>query len=136
MLRIACAAAAARLLVRLPLPRLAALLERVPPSAARHRLPARLLVEHVDAVFARGLPFIRRGCLQRGLTLFYFLRRSGHPVSLCFGFGAPRAAYAGHCWVEAGGAPIGERRDPARDFALFYRIPRAGGSARPRPGTP
>ena len=69
-------------------------------------------------------PFVRTGCLTRGVTLFWFLRQAGFDVELRFGID-PRteAAGDGHCWLTLDGAPILEKRDPLLQFVETYRLP-------------
>jgi hypothetical protein len=114
------------LLMRLPLPRLAALLTRRP---ARRRQPA-AAVQRLDALvaLAQGVaPCVRGGCLTRGVTLFWFLRRAGVDVQLCFGLdpaaGDAAAAADGHCWLVHDGEPFLERADPRTRFAETFRLP-------------
>jgi hypothetical protein len=115
-------ASAVPLLCRLPLPKLALVLEprrRVrPPDAAT--VDSR--VDLVEAVLGRRHRLIRRGCLTRGLTRFYFLSRLGLPVELCFGMGRPDGDFSGHCWVLLEGRPYRESRDPSHVFPELYRI--------------
>src|SRR6185437_14563355 len=95
-------AATVPLLMRLPLPWVSALLEphRVPlrPVPAQEDRIARLVL----AVLSAGRPLIRRGCLTRSVTLYYFLRRAGADVSLQFGMGISTEkadGFDGHCWL-------------------------------------
>jgi hypothetical protein len=87
-------------------------------------------VERLDRLMALaprvGRPLIRPGCLTRGVTLFWFLRRAGLDVELRFGLdstcdGTPD----GHCWLALDGEPFLERRDPRPRFAELYRLPLA-----------
>ena len=110
-------------LVRLPLPRQAALLTRAP----RERVPDPKEVERLERVITLGpriaRPLIRSGCLPRGLTLFWFLRRAGLDVELRFGLD-PAGEVDGHCWLTLDGEPYLEKRDPMR-FTELYRLPLA-----------
>jgi hypothetical protein len=117
-------AAAVPALMRLPLPRLAALITR--PPCRRHASDAELqrlarltaLAPHV------GRPLVRSGCLTRGVTLFWFLRRAGLDVELRFGLDpAPGAEVDGHCWLTLDGEPYLEKQDPRPLFAEIYRLP-------------
>jgi hypothetical protein len=126
LLRIFGVAVSVPLLVRLPLPHLAEQLEprRVPPCPT----PAQeaKIVRAVLAVMQSGRPLRRRGCLTRGITLYYFLRRAGVPVSLCFGIGANSEqadGFDGHCWLVKEGEPYLERRDPRLFYTLMYTFP-------------
>jgi Transglutaminase-like superfamily len=113
-------AATVPLLMRLPLPRVAALVVRSPRSSAP---PAD--IERLAALVALAPrvahPLVRTGCLTRGVTLFWLLRRRGYDVELRFGVD-PGAA-DGHCWLALGGEPFLERVDPRPRFAELYRLP-------------
>jgi hypothetical protein len=117
-------ASAVPLLMRLPLPRLATLLTR-PPS---RRQPSAAAVQRLDALVALAPrvahPFVRGGCLTRGVTLFWFLGRAGVDVELCFGLDpAEGDAADGHCWLVRDGRPFLERADPRPRFAEIFRLP-------------
>jgi hypothetical protein len=117
-------AASVRLLMRLPLPRVAALLTRVPARSQ----PPPATVERLAALVALaprvGRPLVRSGCLTRGVTLFWFLRRAGLDVELCFGLDAARRDRPdGHCWLLLDGEPFLEASDPRPRFAELYRLP-------------
>ena len=107
-LRVVSFAAAVPLLMRLKLPVLHRLLERRIAAAARAG-PDLNRVGHilrcVQSALTIGAPLVRPGCLTRGLTLYYFLRRAGQDVTLCFGARCQNgqlAEGAGHCWLKAG----------------------------------
>jgi hypothetical protein len=108
-------------LLRLPLPRLEAALEprRTRPDQARQAW----LERRVDDLLAAGHPLVRPGCLTRGLTLYYFMRRAGAPVHLQFGMGRPTGELEGHCWLVREGEPYLETVDPREVFSPTYRIP-------------
>jgi len=123
-------AAVVPLLLRRRIDRLAPLLEpaRTPPPPSSPQVSAATvaaLVARIDRLLAAGRPFVRSGCLTRGLTLYYFLRREGVPVTLCFGMGRVDGAFSGHCWVVHNGEPLAEKRDPRPLFAETFRIPAA-----------
>jgi hypothetical protein len=124
-LRVYLFAAAVPVLARLRLARLAALLEprRLPPVSDSHRIAE--VQAHVDAVLGSGLPLIRSGCLTRGVTRFFFLRRAGLEVELCFGAGQVDGEFAAHCWLVRGGEPFLETVDPRDNFVVMYRVPPA-----------
>jgi hypothetical protein len=117
-------AAAVPLLMRLSLPRLNALLTR-PPRARR---PSPGEVERLDRLVTLApriaRPLVRPGCLTRGITLFWFLRRAGLDVELRFGLdpGGDEPA-DGHCWLALDGEPFLERRDYRSRFTELYRMP-------------
>ena len=127
-MRVIAFAAAAPLIMRLPLPRAAALLTSAPRGP--RPLPAPAEIERLDRLVALAprvaRPLVRPGCLTRGITLFWFLRRAGLDVELRFGLD-PRDADAteGHCWLSLDGEPFLERRDPRPRFAELYRLPLA-----------
>jgi hypothetical protein len=113
-------------LMRLPLPRVAALLTRPP----RMRAARTADVERLDRLIALAprvaRPFVRTGCLTRGVTLFWFLRRAGLDVELRFGIDpADAGATDGHCWLSLDGEPFLEKVDPRPRFAEIYRLPLA-----------
>jgi hypothetical protein len=119
--------AAVPLLTRLPLPRLAALVTSVPP---RRRPPSAGEVERLERLVALaprvGRPLVRGGCLTRGMTLFWFLRRAGLNVELRFGLDpAPSEDTDGHCWLTLDGEPFLEKQDPRPRFTETYRLPLA-----------
>lgn len=128
ILHIFCVAVAVPGLMKLPLPRASALLE--PRGRAHHPAPGEetLIVSAVLAVLLAGRPLVRRGCLTRGVTLYYFLRRAGVDVSLCFGVGASSDqadGFDGHCWLVKDGEPFLEARDPRRYYTQLYSFPQA-----------
>jgi Transglutaminase-like superfamily len=125
---VACLAPA---LARLELGRLQRWLEPHRPSAPLRGREASLIIEtierRVDRVQRRGKPLIRSGCLPRGITLYYFLRRAGLDVDLCFGIGSPlQQPVVGHCWLVLGDIPILERRDPLPLYTEVVRLSRRG----------
>lgn len=87
----------------------------------------------VDSIIGRGQPVVRRGCLTRGVTLYYGLRRVGINVSLCFGMGTVDGAMVGHCWLDLDGVPRLETADPRSVFKEVVRMPRAGVTDRDGP---
>ncbi len=119
----ACFALALPALLRLSLPRLQALLG--PPAARQRARPgdADRIVTSVLAMLRVGRPLIRRGCLTRGLTLYYFLSRAGVDVTLCFGIGKVGEhgdGFDGHCWLVKDGEPYLEPRDPRPLYTEMY----------------
>ncbi len=112
------------LLMRLPLPRVAALLTRPP----RQRPIAGAEIERLERLIALAPrvahPLVRPGCLTRGVTLFWFLRRAGLDVELRFGLDpATEQPTDGHCWLTLDGTPFLEKRDPRPRFTEIYRLP-------------
>jgi hypothetical protein len=113
------------LLMRLSLPRQARVLARVAarrPGAGAGRVGPERTAELVDAAQSCLHPVVRRGCLTRGVTLFWLLRRDGLDVELCFGVGGAADGFYGHCWLEAAGTPILEETDPRGRFE-HHRLP-------------
>lgn len=115
------------LLLRLKLERLAAWIEpssSSSPSPRRgDRAAAEALTRRIDFWLRAGRPFVRSGCLPRGLTQYRFLRRAGFPVSLRFGIGELKDKLDGHCWLVLDGEPLAERRDPRPLYTETWRIP-------------
>src|SRR4051794_40099068 len=97
--RVVVVAASVPALMRLRLTRVAALLEpgTAPPPPDEAQLHA--LAGRIDRVLRRGRPLVRPGCLTRGVTLYWFLRRAGGDVRLVFGMGRVDGEAAGHCWL-------------------------------------
>jgi hypothetical protein len=114
-------AAAVPFLLRLKLSRLKALLEpRIPSSEDRDRVEQ--IAEYVEMAIREGRPLVRPGCLTRGVTRYFFFRRDGMDVSLCFGMGQVQGEFVGHCWLVKDGVPFMETRDPRPLYAEMYRI--------------
>jgi hypothetical protein len=114
-------AAAVPFLLRLKLSRVETLLEpRTPSSADGDR--AEQITEYVEKAIRVGRPLVRPGCLTRGVTRYYFYRRNGLDVSLCFGMGQVKGEFVGHCWLVRDGVPFMETRDPRPLYAEMYRI--------------
>jgi hypothetical protein len=123
-LRVLAVALAAPLIARLSLSRQEAILEpRRPATYARAR--EEWLVANVDRVLGRGAPLVRPGCLTRGLTYFYFLRRAGVDVRLSYGIGTVDGRPEGHCWLVRDGEPWLEREDPRPHFTVTHRVGRS-----------
>jgi Transglutaminase-like superfamily len=120
-------AAAVPLLLRLKLSRLEALLDLGIPSSA-HGDRIEQITKHVEKAIRKGRPLVRPGCLTRGVTRYYFFRREGLEVSLCFGMGQIKEEFVGHCWLVKDGVPFMETRDPRPLYAEMYRM---SGTARP-----
>jgi hypothetical protein len=111
------------LLMRLPLPRLDALLDWVVTrSTPAGEADPDAIANTVLQMLQTGRPLVRRGCLTRGLTLYYCLRRAGVDVELSFGMGRTTGGdgFDGHCWLVLSGAPYLEPRDPRSDYATMY----------------
>lgn len=123
-LRVFLFAAAVPLLLRLKLARVATILEPgcepqwVDPDQARK------IAAYVETAIAWGRPIVRPGCLTRGLTRYYFLRRAGMDVSLHFGMGriGQQKEFDGHCWLVRDGEPYMENQDPRTLYIDMYHI--------------
>jgi hypothetical protein len=119
-------AASVPLLLRFKLSRVGALLEpRSSSRAERDRVGQ--IAECVEMAIRKGRPLVRPGCLTRGITRYYFFRRDGMDVSLCFGMGQVDGKDVGHCWLVKDGVPFLETRDPRPLYSEMYRF---SGSAR------
>ena len=130
-LRIFAFATAVPYLLRLKLSRVAGLLELGGNSFTTHvhEDNVKKVAACVELVIARGRPIVRPGCLTRGLTRYYFLRRAGMNVTLCFGMGRVDSKFIGHCWLTRGGEPFLELEDPRPRYVEVYRISSEGGRA-------
>ena len=119
--------AAVPLLMRMPLPRLAAVVTRPPRRRRVSPATAERLAVLVEIAPRVAGPVVRTGCLTRGVTLFWFLRRSGMDVELRFGLDPTDASQPtgvdGHCWVTVAGEPFLEKVDPRPRFTEVFRIP-------------
>lgn len=125
-LRVLLFAAIVPLLLRRDLARLGPKLALADPGSLPPPPPPEVvlaLVEKIDRLLRSGRPLVRSGCLTRAITLFYFLRRAGAPVSLHFGMGEVDGGFSGHCWVVHDGLPLAEKRDPRPIFTEMFRIP-------------
>jgi hypothetical protein len=132
-LRAALFGLAVPLLLRRRLERLAGWLEAATAPRGGHTpqsgfglfAAAEEMAGRVDAGLRAAWPLVRRGCLTRGLTRLWFLRRAGFPVSLRFGIGEVDGRLEGHCWLVLAGEPLAEPRDPRAVYTETWRIPRA-----------
>jgi hypothetical protein len=126
-------AVAAPLLARLDLQRLQRWLE---PGLRSSRAPSgdpgqvvEVLGRRVGQVIRWGRPLVRPGCLTRGITCYYLLRRAGIDVALCFGIGSGSSRGAdvtGHCWLVLDGDPVLETVDPREAFTELVRLSSRG----------
>jgi len=128
-LRVFAFAAAVPYLLRLKLPRVARALESQRNPSVLSEGSAGKIVSFVEIAIRHGRPFVRPGCLTRGLTRYYFLRRAGMDVALCFGMGRLDNDFMGHCWLVSDGKPFLEIEDPRPRYIEMYRISREGGRA-------
>jgi hypothetical protein len=122
-IRVLAFAATIPLLMRLRLTTLERILEpRHPPEACPPGQEGEVAFQ-VEAALGHCGRLVSTTCLTRTLTRYYFLRRVGVPLTLCFGVGWPDGTPAGHCWLLRDGEPFLEARDPRFVFAETYRIP-------------
>jgi len=124
-------AVAAPLLARLDLQRLQRCLEPSPRSSRPRSADAGQVIEvvarRVDQLIRWGRPLVRPGCLTRGITGYYILRRAGLDVALCFGMGPVRGPdVSGHCWLVLDGEPVLEAADPRPAFTELVRLSSRG----------
>jgi hypothetical protein len=124
LLRIALFAAAVPLLARIPVRRLASVLEPADPKFEVDALQTERIIRLTGLVCRYGRPLIARLCLTRGFTLYFFLRRAGVDASLVFGLGKVNDAFSGHCWLVRDGKPYLETTDPRPIFAAIHSIGR------------
>jgi hypothetical protein len=80
----------------------------------------------VDGIIRRGGPLVRPGCLTRGVTAYYGLRRCGVGVALCFGVGTVGGTMEGHCWLEVAERAVLEPGDPRTVFTEVARMSALG----------
>src|SRR5579859_6507394 len=108
--------------MRLRLDRVRRLVSRpVPPHEPNPESIAHT-VRLVDLMLRFSRPLIERGCVTRGLTLYYFLRELGVAVDLVFGAGQVNHRFAAHCWLERDNEPWLEKTNPRNWFVPFYRF--------------
>jgi hypothetical protein len=128
---VAAVAVAAPFLARLDLQRLQRCLEPSPGSSRSPSADPGQMVEvlgrRMGQVIRWGKPLVRPGCLTRGITGYYILRRAGLDVALCFGMGPVRGpGMAGHCWLVLDGEPVLEAVDPRPAFTELVRLSSRG----------
>ena len=139
-LRVLAFATAVPLLFNLKLSVLRQMLERRIRSA-RHRghdsSHSDQIIRCVEIVQAVGHPLVRPRCLTRAVTLYYFLRRAGMDLRLCFGAAwkdGELVLAPGHCWLSRDGEPFLEERDPRASFLPIYWLPSSPpGAEDPKP---
>ena len=126
-IRVLAVAVSVPVLMRLPLHRVCAIVAPAGPRRGRDAQDLSELASLILWLLRAGGPLVRRGCLTRGVTLYYFLSRAGADVELVFGVGMREDGADGHCWLVRQGEPFLEKEDPRPLFSELYRIP---GSAR------
>jgi hypothetical protein len=123
-LRVFAFAAVVPYLLRLKLDRVARAIEPAKNPSVLREASVGKIVAYVETAIRHGKPFVRPGCLTRGLTRYYFLRRAGMDVALCFGMGRLGKEFMGHCWLVNNGEPFLEVEDPRPLYVEMYRISR------------
>lgn len=112
-----------RLVMRLPLSSVSTVMIRPVGGGGSGRTIAPARVAEIVALAQRtGYPIVRRGCLTRGLSLLWLLRRRGIDVTLAFGIGGPKDEDQGHCWLVRDGEPYLEREEPNGRFVEVLRL--------------
>ncbi len=124
-------AVASPVLARLDLKRLQRCLEPSPRYSCSPPADNGQVIEFVGRRVGRlirwGRPMVRPGCLTRGITGYYILRRSGLDVALCFGIGSVRGrGTTGHCWLVLDGNPVLEAVDPRGAYTELVRLSSRG----------
>jgi hypothetical protein len=128
-LKVVVFATAVPLLFRLKLSALSRVLERRITSARSPKAdPTRTdqIIRCVEIARVVGNPVVRPKCLTRAVTLYYFLRRAGMDLTLCFGAARKHGRLVeaiGHCWLVKNGEPFLEAHDPRTDFVPIYWLP-------------
>ena len=90
------------------------------------------IIRCVEWALLAGRPLVRPNCLTRGVTRYFFLRRAGVDLSLCFGAAWRQGELIqapGHCWLVKDGKPYLEMSDPLLCFMPIYSLPPASRSA-------
>jgi hypothetical protein len=121
--RVLTVAAFVPVLMRLPLHRVGDIVAPAGPRRGRNAQDPLELASLILWLLRAGRPLVRRGCLTRGVTLYYFLSRAGVDVELVFGVGMREDGADGHCWLVRQGEPFLETEDPRPLFSELYRIP-------------
>jgi hypothetical protein len=106
-------------LMRLPVPVVDRVLRRTRPPG-RRRLSEERVAAVVEIAQQFAHPVVRRGCLTRGVSLFWLL---GGDLRLCFGIGGAADDFSGHCWLERDGEPFLEKVDPRERFPTQFALP-------------
>ncbi|MGK5532472.1 lasso peptide biosynthesis B2 protein [Streptomyces sp. URMC 129] len=124
------AVAAARVLAALPPRRIRTALHAIrtgaAPATAAEARAAR------DAVVTVSVRCAGQGCLQRSLATALLCRLGGTWPTWCTG--VRTAPFRAHAWVEAEGAPVGEREPPGYYTPTLTVPPPTRPRSRPRRG--
>lgn len=102
--------------------RLSPLLSRVGSGSSSPDYIKRVIA-FTDLAMEFGTPLVRKRCLTRGITLYYFLRRAGIPVALYFGVAPEEQLLKGHCWLVENGQPFAEHIDPRTVYTHVWSLP-------------
>ncbi len=111
------------LLLRVNLPRLLAFLEPRALSTDPDPVKVDRIIRYTDALLVGRGPLPRRSCFRRAVTLYYFLRREGMQLGICFGVSRSGEGLTGHCWLVRDGEPFLEKGDPLSTFIPMYSFP-------------
>lgn len=105
-----------------------------PAEAADRRASGTRSPRHIADVLVHVnrhvLPYQSR-CLLESLTLWYLLRRNGHPADLLLGARTLLGPFEAHAWVELDGEVLNDS-DNVRDVYQPFDLPAIGA----RPGSP
>jgi hypothetical protein len=123
LLQIGVFASLVPLLMRFKLARLERLLRVRRRSGRPSSRSPDAIVKHLQLARRIGSPVVRSGCLTRGVTLYYFLRRAGIDVTLSFGVRRIGEEFIGHCWLVRAGVPFLEEEDPRPLYVQVTSIP-------------
>lgn len=95
----------------------------LPPAPWSQEVELARRLRCMAVLMAVGRPLLQPRCLTRGVTLYYFLRRSGLPVELHFGVQQRNTSFTGHCWLVLAGQPFAEPGDPTVAYTTVYKLP-------------
>src|SRR5262245_2178836 len=118
-------------LLRLKLSTVQSLLEPRNPRSTPDPVAAGKILMFVDRIIDIARPLVPRVCLARGTALYYFLKRVGLDVSLCFGLAKIDGRFVGHCWLQKDERPFLEKTDPLLLFTPTYCIPHQASNSAP-----
>lgn len=110
------------LFLRLPIRKLHALLRLSKINKVKNDDCINRITTLMKTLLQRQRPFFSTYCLTKGITLYYFLRRAGLDVKLCFGVGHKEENIFAHCWLEQNGFPYLEKGDPQKLYTEMYRF--------------
>ena len=102
--------------LRLGLRELQASLEPKVNPGSPDPIKVQRIVRYTDYLLGGRGPLPRMTCMRRALTLYYFLRREGVKLDICFGVASIERGLEGHCWLMQDGHPFLEKGDPISTF--------------------